>query len=78
MKGIAHPLKTYEVVATREDFLSGARTISEIRDGFRLSLDPMALAPDDREQTKEVLREALGILDDLNASKSPGPTTKAG
>jgi len=63
VKGIAQPLKTYEVIATREEFLSGARTVSDVRDGFRLTLDPMALAPDDRERAKAALREALEALD---------------
>jgi PAS domain S-box-containing protein len=71
VKGIAHPLKTYEVIATREDFLSGTRPISEVCDGFRLALDPMVLAPDDRQRAKEALREALGVLDDLTAISSP-------
>ena len=77
VKGIAHSLKTYEIVATREDFLSGARTISEIRDGFRLALDPMALASDDREQAKEALREAMDILDILTENSSPRRTSRA-
>ena len=75
VKGIAHSLKTYEVVATREDYLSGARTISEVRDGFRLALDPVALAPDERQQAKEALREALDVLNELTADNSNSPTT---
>jgi PAS domain S-box-containing protein len=71
VKGITHPLKTYEVVATREDFLSGIKPISEVRDGFRLALDPMELAPDDRQRAKEALREALDVLDNLTADNSP-------
>lgn len=68
MKGIAHPLKTYEVIATREDYQSGVRRISEVRDGIRLVLDPMTLAPADLERTKEDLQEALGILEDLTTN----------
>ena len=70
VKGIAHPLKTYEVMATREELLSGGKPISEVRDGFRLALDPMVLAPDDLQRAKEALREALDVLDDLTANNS--------
>ncbi len=78
VKGIAHPLKTYDVVATREDILSGTKSISEVRDGFRLALDPMELAPDDRQRAKEALREALDVLDDLTADNSPKRIPTAG
>ena len=77
VKGIAHPLKTYEVVATREEILSGAKPISEIRDGFRLALEPMALAPGDRQRAKEVLQEALDVLDGLASNNSPRRSSTA-
>jgi class 3 adenylate cyclase len=66
VKGIAHPLKTYEAVSTREDYLRGVQTISDAGDGFRLALDPAALAPDDRQRAKESLRRALEALDDIS------------
>jgi class 3 adenylate cyclase len=66
VKGIAHPLKTYEAVSTREDYLRGVTTISDAGDGFRLALDPAALAPDDRQRAKESLRRALEALDDIS------------
>lgn len=65
VKGIAHPLKTYEAVSTREDYLRGVKPISDTGDGFRLALDPMALAPDDRQRAKESLRKALEALDSI-------------
>jgi hypothetical protein len=73
VKGIARPLKTYEVVAAREDVPSGVKPISDVCDGFRLALDPIALAPGDRQRAMETLREALGALDDLAETKSPSP-----
>jgi PAS domain S-box-containing protein len=66
VKGIAHPLKTYEAVSTREDYLRGVKPISDVGDGFRVALDPMALAPEERQRAKESLRKALEALDELS------------
>jgi adenylate cyclase len=72
VKGIAHPITTYEVVTTREDFVSGANPISDVCDGFRLTLDPTVLAPLDRQRAKEALRKALELLDTPAAGISRG------
>jgi PAS domain S-box-containing protein len=71
VKGIAHPLKTYEVIAAREDFASGAKPIADVCDGFRLMLDPIILSSEDRQRAKEVLRKALEVLNDLPEERGP-------
>lgn len=65
VKGIAHPFKTYEAVATRENYLRGSKPISEAGEGYRVVLDPMALAPEERERAKDSLRKALEALDNI-------------
>ncbi len=72
VKGIAYPLKTYEVVATRQDVPSGVEPIADVCDGFRLALDPMVLAPAERERARETLRKAMGALDVLTENEPPG------
>lgn len=74
VKGIAHPLKTYEVVSTRDNFLRGVKPISDVCDGFRLALDPMTLAPADRQRAREVLGRAIDALGDLAEKESPSRT----
>ena len=69
VRGIRHTLQTYEVVASREDMLSGMKPLSEVREGFRLALDPLVLPPDEREAAREVLLEAVKALDGLDDGK---------
>ena len=63
VKGIAHPIKTYEAISTREEYLLGANTIEESSDAFNLSVDLTALDGDDRQRAKESLKKALQALD---------------
>ncbi|MBT3628176.1 MAG: PAS domain S-box protein, partial [Rhodospirillaceae bacterium] len=65
VKGISHPLKTYEAVSTREDYLRGAKPIADAFDGFRVTLDPMSLAPGDRRRAENSLRKALEALENI-------------
>ncbi len=66
VKGISHPIKTYEVVSTREDFLRGAKLIADACDGFRVTLDPMSLAPGDRRRAENSLRKAFEALENIS------------
>jgi class 3 adenylate cyclase len=64
VKGIAHSLRTYEVVGPSGS--DGARgvPIHAAAGGFNLELDPSALAEGETEAAKRALREALAALDD--------------
>jgi PAS domain S-box-containing protein len=63
VKGIAYPQSTYRVVGT-SDSQGAARRIADIREGFRLLLDPTSLTSEEREQVRESLRRALNSLDE--------------
>jgi adenylate cyclase len=65
VKGIAYPQKTYAVLGTHENMADAVQPVSDIRDGFRLMLDPKTLSVDDRDATRESLQKALDALDDL-------------
>jgi hypothetical protein len=63
VKGIAHELRTYEVIGTSEAAAAHG-PIHAAGGGFSLELDPAALADGEAEQAKRALREALAALDD--------------
>lgn len=69
VKGIAYPLRTYEVLAQDEDSERPGTLLSDACEGFRLTLDPNALAPDDRQRVQEALKAALDSL------KAPAPNS---
>ncbi len=70
VKGIGHPIRTYEVVSTRDDYLRGVRPISYSGDGFRVMLDPMTLTQEERKRAKESFYEAISVLDELGEENS--------
>lgn len=63
VKGIAHELRTYEVIETSEAAAAHG-PIHAAAGGFSLELDPAALAEGEAEEAKRALREALAALDD--------------
>jgi adenylate cyclase len=63
VKGIAHELRTYEVIGTSEAAAAHG-PIHAAGGGFSLELDPAALADGEAEQAKRALREALAAIDD--------------
>jgi PAS domain S-box-containing protein len=65
VKGIAYPQKTYAVLGTHESMTDAIQPVSDVRDGFRLMLDPVTLSVDDREVARDSLRKALDTLDEM-------------
>ena len=62
LKGLSHPLRTYEVVGEYSDFSPGDRILAEMG-GFNLSLDLHTLDPESATRAREALRDALAALD---------------
>jgi adenylate cyclase len=63
LKGIAHELRTYEVVAEPAEIRRQAEAIHAQAGGFNLILDPTSLAPSEAELARDALRAALAALD---------------
>ncbi len=63
LKGISHPLRTYEVVGEYSDFDLGETIRTEIG-AFNLTLDPKSLDPESAARAREALRSALAALGD--------------
>jgi adenylate cyclase len=61
VKGLAYPLRTYEVVSLAEPAREGL--ITTTIEGFRLELDPTRLTAADASAAAAALRAALGALD---------------
>jgi PAS domain S-box-containing protein len=70
VKGIAYPQKTYRVVGPLDEVGQAMQPISDVRQGFRLVLDPASLDPKDRQPAREWLEQALKTLDDLSSGKT--------
>jgi adenylate cyclase len=69
LKGISHPMRTYEVVAEYKDLPNGGPMKTEIG-AFNLSIDPAGLDPASAARAREALKSALAALGDeadLNA-----------
>jgi PAS domain S-box-containing protein len=62
VKGIAYPIRTYQVLGSHAELGDLAATIDEQRQGFRLHIDPSQLSPGDAETAREALRRALKAL----------------
>ena len=63
VKGIAHPIKTYEAVCTHEEYKLGARTIAEGGEGYQVSVDLTALDEEERKRARVSLLKALDALE---------------
>ncbi len=70
VKGIAHPVSTYQVVDTYAH-LAAERGLK--RPSLRIDLDLDAMSADDRSHAAAVLREALDRLSALDRAATPGP-----
>ena len=64
VKGIARPVRTYEAISTREEYLRRSKRIEETSDSFNLSVDLSALDDEERRHAKESLLKALQALDE--------------
>ena len=73
VKGIAHPVSTYQVVDTYEHLAAKRGLIHEERPSLRIDLDLDAMSADDRSDAAAVLREALDRLSALDRAATPGP-----
>jgi adenylate cyclase len=62
LKGISHPLRTYEVVGEYADLDMENLIEAKIGD-FNLTLDPKTLDPESAAQARTALRKALAALD---------------
>ncbi len=73
VKGIAHPVSTYQVVDTYAHLAAERGSIHEERPSLRLDLDLDAMSADDRGHAAGVLREALDRLSALDRAATPRP-----
>lgn len=71
VKGVAHKLRTYEAVGSRDNLSQSGVPVEASATGFSLALDPMAIAADDTEAAKTALKAALAALDDLADEPTP-------
>jgi len=62
VKGIAHKLRTYEVIGPLDELAAAAGPIHAEGHGFHVQLDPTAL--DDKEAARQALQNALQALTD--------------
>jgi PAS domain S-box-containing protein len=69
VKGLAYPIKTYEVVGYADD--GADQRPDEKASAFSLDLDPNKLAPEEAEAARAALREALGALDQARSDEHP-------
>jgi PAS domain S-box-containing protein len=71
VKGIAYPQKTYRVLGPRDEVGEALQPISDVREGFRLVLDPGSFDPASRDEVRESLRRAMKALDELAREGEP-------
>lgn len=62
VKGISHPLRTYEVVGEFGKLDEGTRIETDMK-GLKVSLDPESLDSESAEKAREALRSALAALE---------------
>lgn len=63
VKGIAHPVGTYSVVALKADLAAAAGAVRTDIPHLRLELEPQLMSPDERQRAATALRHALGLLE---------------
>jgi PAS domain S-box-containing protein len=63
VKGIAHELRTYEVIGSLDEFGDRVVPIHAEAGGFNLQLDPAAINATETEMARQALREALAALE---------------
>ncbi len=62
VKGIAYPIKTFQVLEPYDEVSDRSNTIDEQRQGFQLHVNPLTLSPADADAAREALRRALRAL----------------
>ncbi|MEE8330301.1 MAG: PAS domain S-box protein [Acidimicrobiia bacterium] len=63
VKGVAHELRTYEVISPLDEYRDGALPINAEASGFNLQFDPSAITTQDTEAARDALRAALTALE---------------
>jgi PAS domain S-box-containing protein len=71
VKGVAHKLRTYEAVGSREELSQSGLPVEASVTGFNLALDPMAISANDAEAAKTALKAALAALDGRADEQAP-------
>ena len=71
VKGVAHKLRTYEAVGSRDELSQSGVPVEASVTGFNLALDPMAISADDAEPVKTALKAALAALDGRADEQAP-------
>lgn len=68
VKGVSHPLRTYEVVGELDSL--GPRERIEELSGFNLVFDPASLAPEEADRARQALQEALAALEQSSETQA--------
>jgi adenylate cyclase len=63
VKGIAHPVSTYDVIALKADLASATGAVRAEIPHLRLELEPKLMSADERRRAATALRHALGLLE---------------
>lgn len=66
VKGIDHPIKTYQVIDTHENLKKKNKLIEERSSGFNICIDIDNLKTESRGKAKEVLTRALQMLENTD------------
>lgn len=72
VKGIAHEIRTYEVVGPFDDISQLTGAIEAKGEGFDLKLDPASLGAGDAAAARKALEAALAALDDPGSGVTSG------
>jgi adenylate cyclase len=70
VKGIAHELRTYEVVGEMDEVRASSPVIHAATGGFNLQLDPAALAGEEATAARKALQDALAALEGRDVERS--------
>ncbi len=70
VKGIAHELRTYEVVGEMDEVRASSPVIHAATGGFNLQLDPAALAGEEATAARKALQDALAALEGRDGERS--------
>ena len=71
VKGVAHKLRTYQAVGSRDELSQSGVPVEASGTGFNLALDPMAISANDAEAAKTALKAALAALDGRADEQAP-------
>ncbi len=72
-RGIAHPLRVFDVVGLRAAAGDGTEALNERTPHLALSLDPSRMTPEERRAALDALRRAAARLEDPGEPATPFP-----